>query len=44
MLALRFQWKKALGSIAERPGHWDIWGYWNDDGAFHKLLFSLLFA
>ena len=32
VLALRFQWKKALGSIAQRPGHWDIWGYWNSDG------------
>ena len=31
-LALRFQWKKAIGPIADRPGHWDIWGYWNTDG------------
>ena len=28
----RFQWKKTLGDIAERPGHWSLWGYRSTDG------------
>ena len=40
-LALRFQWKKAIGPIAERPGHWDIWGYWNTDGTPFALRVDL---
>lgn len=28
-----FHWKKAIGPNDIRPGHWDLWGYWNTDGA-----------
>jgi len=29
----RFDWKKTLGPIEERPGHFDdAWGYWSSDG------------
>lgn len=28
-----FQWKKTIGSIEQRPGHWNRnWGYWSSDG------------
>jgi alpha-L-arabinofuranosidase len=27
-----FRWKKSVGDIAERPGHWDLWGYYSTDG------------
>ena len=28
-----FQWKKTIGSIEQRPGHWNLnWGYWSSDG------------
>ena len=28
-----FQWKKTLGPIEDRPGHYDKnWGYWSQDG------------
>jgi len=27
------RWKKTIGDIASRPGHWnDSWGYWSTDG------------
>ncbi len=28
----RFDWKKTIGDIAQRPGHQDPWGYRSDDG------------
>jgi alpha-N-arabinofuranosidase len=29
----RFDWKRTIGDIAERPGHpCDAWGYWSSDG------------
>jgi alpha-N-arabinofuranosidase len=32
-IATRFDWKKTLGDIAERPGHLDdSWNYWSSDG------------
>jgi alpha-N-arabinofuranosidase len=31
-IADRFDWKKTLGSIAERPGHRAPWGYRSSDG------------
>lgn len=28
-----FQWKKTIGPIEQRPGHWNRnWGYWSSDG------------
>ncbi len=36
----RFEWKKTVGPIEERPGHWNInWGYRVSDGlGLHELL------
>jgi alpha-N-arabinofuranosidase len=32
-LATRFDWKKTLGPVAQRPGHMnDSWKYWSSDG------------
>ena len=32
-MATRFDWKKTIGDISERPGHMcDAWGYWSSDG------------
>ena len=32
-IATRFDWKKTIGDISERPGHQcDAWGYWSSDG------------
>ena len=31
-LAERFDWKKTIGDISQRPGHQDPWGYRSDDG------------
>jgi alpha-N-arabinofuranosidase len=32
-IATRFDWKKTIGDIAERPGHMnDAWRYWSSDG------------
>jgi len=29
----RFDWKKTLGDVSQRPGHLnDAWGYWSSDG------------
>ena len=31
--ATRFNWKKTIGPMEERPGHMnDAWGYWSSDG------------
>ena len=32
-LANSFYWKRSIGARAERPGHWNLWGYWSTDGA-----------
>lgn len=35
----RIQWKQTIGDIAQRPGHWDLWGYRATDGlGFHEFL------
>ena len=26
------RWKKSIGTVAERPGHWNLWGYRSSDG------------
>ena len=32
-LDTRFDWKKTIGDVAERPGHFDdAWWYWSSDG------------
>jgi alpha-N-arabinofuranosidase len=32
-IATRFDWKKTIGDISQRPGHpCDAWGYWSSDG------------
>jgi alpha-L-arabinofuranosidase len=34
-----FRWKKSIGDIAERPGHWNLWGYRSADGlGYHEYL------
>lgn len=30
--ASRFEWKKTIGDISQRPGHESPWGYWSTDG------------
>ncbi|MBO7067642.1 MAG: carbohydrate binding domain-containing protein [Bacteroidaceae bacterium] len=39
-LTNRFEWKKTIGPIEERPGHWNVnWGYRVSDGlGLHELL------
>lgn len=33
------RWKKTVGDIAERPGHWNLWGYRSTDGfGFYEYL------
>ncbi|MBN1362945.1 MAG: hypothetical protein JW993_20265 [Sedimentisphaerales bacterium] len=33
VIETRFDWKKTIGDISERPGHpCDAWGYWSSDG------------
>lgn len=27
-----FRWKHSVGRIEERPGHYNLWGYWSTDG------------
>lgn len=35
----RFEWKKTIGPIEERPGHQCHWNYWVTDGfGFHEML------
>lgn len=36
----RFQWKKTIGDVAQRPGHRSPWNYWSTDG-FGMLEFLL---
>lgn len=38
-MANRFQWKKTIGNIEDRPGHWNLWGYRTTDGmGYHEYL------
>jgi alpha-L-arabinofuranosidase len=38
-LAERFQWKKSIGDVAQRPGHYNLWGYYSNDGlGYHEYL------
>ena len=33
------RWKKTIGPVEERPGHWNLWGYNSTDGlGFHEFL------
>jgi alpha-L-arabinofuranosidase len=35
----RIQWKKTIGDVANRPGHWNLWGSRATDGlGFHEYL------
>ncbi len=35
----RFEWKKTIGKIEERPGHKNLWGYRTTDGmGYHEFL------
>jgi alpha-N-arabinofuranosidase len=31
-LSDRFNWKRSVGPIENRHGHWDLWGYYSEDG------------
>jgi alpha-N-arabinofuranosidase len=31
-IAERFDWKKSIGPVEQRPGHESPWGYWSTDG------------
>jgi alpha-L-arabinofuranosidase len=34
-----FRWKNTVGDPAERPGHWNMWGYRSNDGlGYHEYL------
>jgi alpha-L-arabinofuranosidase len=34
-----FRWKKTIGDIAARPGHWNLWNYRSTDGlGYHEYL------
>lgn len=34
-----YHWKETIGDVAQRPGHWNIWGYRSTDGlGFHEYL------
>ncbi len=38
-MANRYQWKKTIGPVHTRPGHWSLWGYRNTDGmGYHEFL------
>jgi alpha-L-arabinofuranosidase len=38
-LAEAFRWKDSIGDPAERPGHWNLWGYYSSDGlGYHEYL------
>ena len=33
------RWKKTIGDLADRPGHWNLWGYYSEDGlGYHEYL------
>ncbi len=34
-----FRWKETIGDVAERPGHWNLWGYRSTNGlGYHEYL------
>lgn len=34
-----YHWKKTIGPIEDRPGHWSLWGYrWSDGMGYHEYL------
>ena len=34
-----FRWKQSIGDPAQRPGHWNLWGYRSTDGlGYHEYL------
>ena len=34
-----FRWKNSIGDLAQRPGHWNLWGYRSTDGlGYHEYL------
>jgi alpha-L-arabinofuranosidase len=38
-IANAFRWKNSIGDISERPGHWNLWGYFSTDGlGYHEYL------
>ena len=38
-IANAFRWKETIGDIAQRPGHWNLWGYRSTDGlGYHEYL------
>ena len=38
-LANAFRWKDSIGDLAQRPGHWNLWGYRSTDGlGYHEYL------
>ncbi len=38
-LANAFRWKESIGDVAQRPGHWNLWGYRSSDGlGYHEYL------
>jgi alpha-L-arabinofuranosidase len=38
-MAEAFRWKKTIGDIAQRPGHYNLWGYRSNDGlGYHEYL------
>ena len=32
IVANAFRWKHSVGLAEHRPGHYNLWGYWSDDG------------
>jgi alpha-L-arabinofuranosidase len=36
-----FKWKNTIGDVAERPGHFNSWGYWVSDGLGIDEFFQL---
>jgi alpha-L-arabinofuranosidase len=38
-MAEAFRWKKTIGDVAQRPGHYNLWGYRSNDGlGYHEYL------
>ena len=38
-MRLAYRWKKTIGDVAQRPGLWNRWGYYSNDGlGFHEYL------
>ncbi len=38
-IAEAFRWKKTIGDVAQRPGHYNLWGYRSNDGlGYHEYL------